>query len=620
MSNNFSDENGHIPLNKSHSTSSSSSSSSGSSTSGSSTPSLSSTFIPASVTWHNVNVWAKPPMSFMDAIAFKTLPHGTQIIKNVSGKIKAGSTLAIMGASGSGKTTLLNVLNCRNLSNFHVDGVIRINDRLADIDMITSMSAYVQQEDMFLPTLTVREHLVFQAMVRIPSSVSEDSKIARIDQVMQELGLDKCADTRVGGSRFFKGISGGELKRLSFAAEVLTNPSIMFCDEPTSGLDSFMAANLVSIINKMAQLGRTIICTIHQPSSETFQMFQNLLLLADGRVAYFGEIKSAIQHFATIGHQCPENYNPADFFVHELAVVPGKEMECRKKINRICDYFERSIRDRQNSDSLHSLGSSTFSSQLRRQKRQSRYKTNRWQQYMALTWRSHLTVIREPALTYVRLSQALMNSIILGLIFFSQNYDQRGVWNINGALFLLIVNMTMQNAFAVINVFCSELPIFIREHNNGMYTVDAYFVCKNLAEIPIFVCIPIIFVTIYYYTLNLYPSFDSYLYCMLIAVIISACGVSFGYLISCLCRNTDVALSFGPPLIMPFQLLGGFFLNTHSIPKFLRWTKWISWFYYGFDALAVNQWRNVEILDCVDISNSETIATTATESSSSSFI
>ncbi|OTF74946.1 hypothetical protein BLA29_008525 [Euroglyphus maynei] len=176
----------------------------------------------------------------------------------------------------------------------------------------------------------------------------------------------------------------------------------------------------------------------------------------------------------------------------------------------------------------------------------------------------------------------------------------------NGALFLLLVNMTMQNAFAVINVFCSELPIFIREHNNGMYTVDAYFLCKNLAEIPIFVCIPIIFVTIYYYTLNLYPSFDSYLYCMLIAVIISSCGVSFGYLISCLCRNTDVALSFGPPLIMPFQLLGGFFLNTHSIPSFLRWTKWISWFYYGFDALAVNQWRNVAILDCTEIPSSST--------------
>ncbi|OTF78389.1 ABC transporter sub-family G-like protein [Euroglyphus maynei] len=316
--------------------------------------------------------------------------------------------------SGAGKTTLLNVLNCRNLSNFHVDGVIRINDRLADIDMITSMSAYVQQEDMFLPTLTVREHLVFQAMVRIPSTVSEAAKIARIDQVMRELGLDKCADTRVGGSRFFKGISGGELKRLSFAAEVLTNPSIMFCDEPTSGLDSFMAANLVSIINKMARSGRTIICTIHQPSSDTFEMFQNLLLLADGRVAYFGEIKSAIEHFAKIGHQCPENYNPADFFVHELAVVPGKEIECRKKINRICDYFERLSRERQNSDSLHSSigSSSSFSTTLHKHRRQSRYKTNRWQQYVALTWRSHLTVIREPALTYVRLSQALVSKTI----------------------------------------------------------------------------------------------------------------------------------------------------------------------------------------------------------------
>lgn len=304
--------------------------------------------------------------------------------------------------SGAGKTTLLNVLNCRNLSNFYVDGEIKINDRLADVDTIMSMSAYVQQEDMFLPTLTVREHLIFQALLRMDASIPEDIKLQRIDKVMLELGLDKCADTRVGGARYFKGISGGELKRLSFAAEVLSNPSILFCDEPTSGLDSFMAANLVTIIDKLARNGRTIICTIHQPSSETFQLFQNLLLLADGRVAYFGELKDAVKHFSTIGFRCPANYNPADFYVHELAVIPGQEIQCRKKINRICDYFEKSR------SSYTGHFQSSFLCVRQNNAKPSRYKVSRAQQYEALIWRSHLSVIREPALTYVRLSQALV--------------------------------------------------------------------------------------------------------------------------------------------------------------------------------------------------------------------
>ncbi|KAF7491271.1 Protein white [Sarcoptes scabiei] len=586
----------------------------------SSEPALFNSFTPASISWHNVNVWAK----CKTRLWFRMPQYGPQIIKNVSGRINAGSTLAIMGArfpspffsfdysnfslifidfdfSGAGKTTLLNVLNARNLSNFYVDGVIKINDQLADIDMITSMSAYVQQEDLFLPTLTVREHLVFQALVRMDSKISDHHKIIRINQVMQELSLEKCAETRIGGNRYFKGISGGELKRLSFAVEILTNPSIMFCDEPTSGLDSFMASNLVSIINKLARSGRTLICTIHQPSSETFEMFQNLLLLADGRIAYFGELKDAVRHFSSIGYRCPENYNPADFYVQELAVIPGRELECRKKINRICDYFEKSFLNQKSNSVSIRLHQSSFST-IRKPKL-SRYKVGRWQQYSALTWRSYLTVLREPALTYVRLSQALINSIVIALIFHGQNYDQRGVSNINGALFLLLVNMTMQNAFAVINVFCSELPIFIREHNNGMYRVDAYFFCKNLAEIPIFVCIPIVFVSIYYYAINLYPSFDSFLYCMVVAILLSACGVSFGYLISCTCRNTDVALSFGPPLVMPLQLLGGYFLNTKSIPSFLRWTQYLSWFYYGFDLLAVNQWDKISSMECDNDTN-----------------
>lgn len=180
----------------------------------------------------------------------------------------------------------------------------------------------------------------------------------------------------------------------------------MFCDEPTSGLDSFMAGNLVRIINKMAAAGRTIICTIHQPSSEVFHLFQNLLLMADGRVAYFGPLAGAVSYFNKLGLQCPSNYNPADFFVQELAIVPGKEAECKKKVNRICDYYD-SIRPKKED----SRRQSTF---IQPSGVHSRYKATTYQQYQALMWRSYLITVREPMLTYVRMGQAIVRlSLVL---------------------------------------------------------------------------------------------------------------------------------------------------------------------------------------------------------------
>ena len=247
----------------------------------------------------------------------------------------------------------------------------------------------------------------------------------------------------------------------------------MFCDEPTSGLDSFMAANLVSYLNKMAVAGRTIICTIHQPASEVFNLFKNLLLMADGRVAYMGDLQGALNYFDKLGLKCPSNYNPADFYVHELAVIPGKEVKCKKKINRICDMFEKG---KPRIDDAHRQ--TTF---VNNQVHVSPYKVSCLMQYQALAWRSYLITIREPLLTYVRVGQAFVRNnfnilllllllkyyisfsilfilfskivaLILGLFFLRQKYDQRGLMNINGALFLFLVNLSVQNAFAVINV------------------------------------------------------------------------------------------------------------------------------------------------------------------------
>ena len=238
------------------------------------------------------------------------------ILKEASGTVRPGEFLAIMGASGAGKSTLLNTLLFRNLAGLKVSGERRANSQVVSPTSLTAVSAYVQQDDLLIGTLTVREHLTFQAMVRMDSHIPDKERYSKVEEIIQEFGLLKCADTVIGKQdQGQKGISGGQRKRLSLASEVLTNPSIMFCDEPTSGLDSFMAASVVEILKKLARQGRTVICTIHQPSSRVVEMFDKILLLAEGRTAYLGDVSRANKFLETCGFPCPAHYNPADHWV-----------------------------------------------------------------------------------------------------------------------------------------------------------------------------------------------------------------------------------------------------------------------------------------------------------------
>jgi ABC-type multidrug transport system ATPase subunit len=146
------------------------------------------------------------------------------------------------------------------------------------------------------------------------------------------LNLKKCQDTPISIEEQ-KGISGGEKRRLAFASEVLTNPPILFCDEPTSGLDSFMAMSVVESMRSLAKQGKTIICTIHQPSSEVFELFDKLCLLAEGRLAYIGPLPAASDFFESQGLRVPYNYNPADFYIKNVAIPPADKENCLKRVN-----------------------------------------------------------------------------------------------------------------------------------------------------------------------------------------------------------------------------------------------------------------------------------------------
>ncbi|XP_013391243.1 protein white [Lingula anatina] len=562
--------------------------------------SFSESFDKIKLTWHDINVFVPPPeRKWFHCLRNgdgRAEPGAKQILSNVSGYVEPGTLLAILGASGAGKTTLLNVLNSRNRGNLIVDGDIRVNDKLIGKG-ITSVSAYVQQDDVFVGALKVKEHLWFQAMLRMDPEISFKDRERRMKEVMHEMSLTKCQDTSIGIPGRVKGISGGEMKRLSFAAELLTNPPLMFCDEPTSGLDSYMAQNVVDTLKRMAATGKTVVCTIHQPSSEVFAMFDRILLMAEGRVAYMGPAKDTLEYFKSGGFTCPVNYNPADFFIHTLAIVPGEEAECQDIVKRVChqyqnsDYRDAVLKKVAKNYSDHTQYEEAFADR-------SPYKATWLEQFRAVTWRCGLSNIRNPGITRTRLFQTLFIAVVVGLIYWQQPNSQAAVQNINGAMFLWLTNMTFANCLNVVNTFPLEMPVFRREHHNGMYRADVYFLGKMAAELPIFLFLPVIFVTISYWMIGLYPTADAFFYSMAVVTLVTLVAVSWGYIVSCVTDDIVISTAIAPPSIMPLLLFGGFFLNNASIPPYFTWLSSISWFTYANELLVTNQWANYGNITC----------------------
>lgn len=210
---------------------------------------------------------------------------------------------------------MLNLLSGRLLSkNLKLRGTIKINGKKVEtMTDYKSVIGYVMQEDLMLPTFTPRETFRFITDMRLPFKTSEE-KDALVESMIDSLGLKKASETYVGNS-LIRGLSGGEKKRTSVGVELLINPSLIFLDEPTTGLDSTTALNLIRFLNRLANAGRTVVTTIHQPSSEIFLEFDVILLMLDGNVVYHSRASESMRYFSNLGMPVPLHSNPMDHYM-----------------------------------------------------------------------------------------------------------------------------------------------------------------------------------------------------------------------------------------------------------------------------------------------------------------
>lgn len=240
--------------------------------------------------------------------------NSKKILQDASGMVQPGKVMAIMGPSGAGKTTLLDILAKRTKSGKST-GSIYINGQQVSTNHYKKLIGYVDQEEVMIPTLTVYETILYSALLRLPKSMSKAAKKFRVMEVMQELNIDSIKDAKIGqpGAR---SISGGERRRVAIACELVTSPSILFLDEPTSGLDAYNAFNVVESLVALAKnYKRTVVFTIHQPRSNIVTLFDQLVLVASGRIIYSGPQNECQRYFKQIGYPCPPGFNIADYMI-----------------------------------------------------------------------------------------------------------------------------------------------------------------------------------------------------------------------------------------------------------------------------------------------------------------
>ncbi|KAJ1491087.1 P-loop containing nucleoside triphosphate hydrolase protein [Baffinella frigidus] len=243
------------------------------------------------------------------------------ILKGVTGTMRSGTLNAIMGPSGGGKTSLLDVLADRKPNNT-VTGMVLTDGSQRDSKTYMHMAGYVVQDDIVMGTLTVRENLLFSARLRLPGGVDDEEKRRRVQEVIEELGLEKVADVRCG-NEFVRGISGGERKRVNIGMELVMAPSVLYLDEPTTGLDAATSMSVLRLLKRLAEHGRTIILSIHQPRFKIFELFDSVLIMSQGEMLYQGKATGCVKHLASHGYTCDSFNNPADFI---MDVVLGNEV------------------------------------------------------------------------------------------------------------------------------------------------------------------------------------------------------------------------------------------------------------------------------------------------------
>ncbi|KAL2232271.1 ABC transporter G family member 22 [Sesamum indicum] len=525
------------------------------------------------------------------------------ILQGVSGSVCPGEVLALMGPSGGGKTTLLNVLSGRVKNS---GGTITYNDQLYTTSLKHRIG-FVLQDDIAFPHLTVRETLTYSALLRLPNTLSREQKKARAMSVISELGLERCQNTMIGGT-FVRGVSGGERKRVCIGNEILLNPSLLFLDEPTSGLDSTTALRIIQMLRNIAQAGKTVVTTIHQPSSRLFSKFDKLILLSNGCSLYFGKASEAMLYFSSIGCSPLTAMTPAEFLIDlangnikdksipselEDKFLPGGEcFECKDggpSPVDVHEYLLGAYELRASNMEKIRIGRPVIITQNRRSAEEW---GATWSAQFSILFQRGLKERRHEYLSTVRVVQVISTAVIVGLLWW--NSDASSTMRVQdqaGLLFFISVFWAFFPVFTAIFTFPQERTMLAKERSVGMYKLSAYLIARNTSDLPLDLLLPIVFLTIIYFMVGLKLTLPAFFLTLLSIFLSIIAAQGLGLAIGAAFMDVKKATTLASITVMAFMLSGGFFIK--KVPRFMSWIRYVSLNYHTYRLLLKVQYSCV---------------------------
>lgn len=498
------------------------------------------------------------------------------LLDNVCGQAQPGTVTALMGPSGSGKTTLLSVIAQRtgNFSKFTVTGDVQYNGEKVTSSVLRENSRFVEQEDHLLGCLTVAETIDFSAQML--QTMARSDRRALVEDSIGFFGLANQKNTIVG-TALQKGLSGGQKRRLSVACQLVTKPRILFLDEPTSGLDSKASHEVVHTLHELARKENIIvIASIHQPSTLTFNLFDNVIFMTQGRLVYSGPREAIFDYFSAAGSPIPPHYNPAEYILDLI----NTDFAGDETADNLAAYF--ATQEPTTAPSIPEKFADPDPVVVA---------PSAGAKLGALLLRGLTKARRDYLAYYVRLAMYLGLAIMMGTVWLRLQYTQENIQLFTNAIFFSGAFMSFMSV-AYIPAYLEDYASYKKERANGLYGPFQFMLANFAIGVPFLFFIATVFSVITYFMCHFRSSATGFFMYLLYLFINLLAAESLTILISTIAPIFVVALALTAFANGLWMAVGGFLVSASVLNVFWYYTfYWIDYQRYAFQGMMFNQFK-----------------------------
>ncbi|KAL2629110.1 hypothetical protein R1flu_013796 [Riccia fluitans] len=549
-------------------------------------------FQPLAISFNDIKYYVDMPAAMKQQGAHNSR---LQLLRGITGAFRPGVLTALVGVSGAGKTTLMDVLAGRKTGGY-IEGDIRIAGFPKKQETFARISGYCEQFDIHSPQVTVYESLIYSAWLRLPKDVSNETKYQFVYEVMDLVELTPLRNAIVGLPGV-SGLSTEQRKRLTIAVELVANPSIIFMDEPTSGLDARAAAIVMRTVRNTVDTGRTVVCTIHQPSIDIFEAFDELLLMKrGGEVIYAGPLGrrsyKLVEYFEAIPGvpKIEDGYNPATWMLE----VSAPSVEVNLGVD-FADIYKKSSLFERNKALVEEL--SHPAENAKDLYFPTTYSQGFFSQLSSLLWKQSLTYWRMPDYNNVRYVYTVVSSLAIGTMYWLIGHKrdtQAALFSILGGIYGSTMFQGVNNASTVQPVVATERTVFYRERAAGMYSAMPYAIAQVLIEIPYGIVQSIIFCVLTYSMMGLEWTAVKFFWYLFFIFFSFLYFTYYGMVAVGITPNQQIAMIVSTLLYGFFNLFAGFLIPRTRIPVWYRWCYWANPLSYTLYGVMVSQFGDLD--------------------------